>query len=142
MPRCVRFFVVMPKLHQVVIALFRDCLFPRTFIAKALGTATVQRKIDARYALRHHRTETRTPATLCGHRRVAHKHNLHRTAFDDPHRLRALRGQFGSVLLGDLGTLRLAPAYLATKFASSWTAGPVTMFCGIGPDEKPPLRIA
>ena len=51
-------------------------------------------------------------------------------------------GQFGSVLFGDLGTLRLEPAYLATKFASALADGPVTMFCGIGPEEKPPLRMA
>jgi hypothetical protein len=36
----------------------------------------------------------------------------------------------------------LLPEYLATNSATAWASSPVTRFCGIGDDEKPPLRIA
>ena len=34
------------------------------------------------------------------------------------------------------------PEYSATNSATFWASSPVRMFCGIGCDEKPPLRIA
>ena len=40
---------------------------------------------------------------------------------------------------GRRGPRGLGPEYFAMKSATSCASSPVTMFCGIGPDEKPPL---
>ena len=40
------------------------------------------------------------------------------------------------------GVLRSSPEYFAMKSAIFSASSPTTMFCGIGPEEKPPLRIA
>ena len=43
---------------------------------------------------------------------------------------------------GESAVSRSVPEYFAMKSATVSASSPTTMFCGIGPEEKPPLRIA
>src|SRR5207302_6222727 len=85
--------VVVSKLNEVVIAAIFEGFVPCAFVDEALGTAAVQRLVDAGYVRRHDGTETFTPAAFGIDGRIAYQHNLHRATLDDLHRLHAFGRQ-------------------------------------------------